>query len=314
LQRFEKVFIIMKVVLTHLGSPVPAYLRDCVEQFRRQNQDVSVKLIGSELPAEWHGEWYRIRGVSQLHVDNLVGSYRRWHKEVEFDSGLPEPNTVYPSPPNWLYNTMHRLFVLCDYVNGMKKEEFPIIHFENDVMVYADLSELPFDIMGDNVSVTMATKDHVSCAFMVIPSYNAMAKVCIYLLEQLAKGEEQLHKEYPQYGLSEMTLLSDCPYLSYLPTMPGDPWSNELGLFDPAAYGQYLGGTNLPGKGPGHAEEWHWIGNKILAGKLLPKPPSYAVPPSVKLVEQNQNHTLNTLHIHSKNLQDFTYGATNVVQ
>jgi hypothetical protein len=298
----------MKVVLTHLGSPVPAYLRDCVEQFRRQNQDVRVKLIGSEWPAEWHGEWYRIRGVSPLHVDYLAGSYRRWHKEVEFDSGLPEPNTVYPSPPNWLFNTMHRLFVLCDYAWGMKDKEFPLIHFENDVMVYANLLELPFQIMGNNVAVTRATNDHISCAFMVIPSYNAMAKVCIYLLEQLAKGEEQLHREYPGVGLSEMTLLSDCPYLAYLPTMPGDKYSTKLGLFDPAAYGQYLGGTNTPGKGPGHAEERHFIGAKILSEDLAPVPHTVeGLGPSVLDKSSGLHHQLNTLHVHSKNLGGFTH-------
>ena len=156
----------MKLVLTSLGEP-PAYLDDCLAQIRFWNPTLPIVLLTdiTNLQHRW--------GKHGVILHRFCGS--QWMeaiKEASFHKGLSSPKTVYPSPPNWLFNTMARLFLLCDY---LELHQGPIWHIESDVMLYCDLwSLLPEFKKINRFAATLATDQHMSCAFCWIPTLESL--------------------------------------------------------------------------------------------------------------------------------------------
>jgi hypothetical protein len=79
-------------------------------------------------------------------------------------------------------------------------------------------------------------------------------------------------------------------------------------LFDPASWGQYVGGTPH-GEGPGFTAPHHWIGNDLRAGRYQIRWDTDGEGrriPYVKAPDDgSQEWPLFNLHIHSKNMLDF---------
>jgi hypothetical protein len=93
------------------------------------------------------------------------------------------------------------------------------------------------------------------------------------------------------------------------PTMPVPPMNYKLddfgSLFDPASWGQYVGGTRS--EGPGATPQDHYIGTWI---KGLPEVRlTWIYQDHLRipcLIYGDMGYRINNLHIHSKNLHLYT--------
>jgi hypothetical protein len=103
-------------------------------------------------------------------------------------------------------------------------------------------------------------------------------------------------------------------YLDFFPILPVGKYSKNLevfnSIFDPASYGQFVGGTPKAAGGalPGFLDNNHFIGNEMIKNR-----DKYAVIwdddiPYLKYV--NTLYRINNLHIHSKLLEDFVNKKT----
>lgn len=101
--------------------------------------------------------------------------------------------------------------------------------------------------------------------------------------------------------VNEMTLMSVyfASHRGLLPTMPHSEYANKFNsIFDPASYGQFVGGTTngIPGAKP----KDHYI------GQMLTDNPSFDIIWNNKrqpcLKYNDKEIRINNLHIHSKNL------------
>lgn len=214
------------------------------------------------------------------------------------------PNTKYPSPPKFVQGTSERLYALNAYCQGKNN----IFHIENDVMVYEDLNKLlPIcQKCYSKLTITpMADKDH-TFAFTYIPTSDTLNSFCEFNLEQLELGNDTLVAKFGIDMVHEMSIVKVYKDLldgvDFFPILPEGLYSTNFdkfnSLFDPASWGQFIGGTNSDYHGPGYAGSHHIIGREILQGK-------YKAAFNGQFPIVNDSIKLNNLHIHSKNLEQF---------
>ena len=87
-------------------------------------------------------------------------------------------------------------------------------------------------------------------------------------------------------------------YFNLLPILPNE---NSTILFDPASYGQFLGGVDKKIFSKKYSTKNHYVGKFIQEKKLIPKFDNTG--PHVLF--KQQRYELSNLHIHKKNLQKF---------
>jgi hypothetical protein len=94
-------------------------------------------------------------------------------------------------------------------------------------------------------------------------------------------------------------------YIKPLPLFPEDKYYNELGfVFDPAGYGQFLGGTSPDyGSLDNFIDKTTYIGKKLLNEEFKV---TYSKEEGPTIINNNNETTkIYNLHIHSKKLYNF---------
>ena len=266
----------MEIVLVHIGTKLPAHIYDCVAQIKSK----------SELPIVLITD-------SSVCIDGVEVKEVATPKDT-FLEGF------------WAH-TFNRLKVLSEHMTRAPKK--PVLHIENDVLIYHDPLEYAnvfSDIAKGRVLMTPLGNDHLSAAYTYAPTSKSMGILWVELCKHMGMGQKELVKHTGYHFTSEMTLLdhiykNHSGLIELLPILRGDPHYDRFNsVFDPASYGQYLGGIqNAPGVA--WAGDHHFIGKKINKGEILPvfedgKP--YAT-------EGPDKYPINNLHIHSKQLKEF---------
>lgn len=203
-------------------------------------------------------------------------------------------------------------FTRLMYIENLMREEgfVCLSEFANDVLIYANLATLPFFELYNGLAITPCGPQHVLDGFMWIKEWQALAHVTQFFIDMLKKySVEGIRRKYRYDMVNEMTMMhlySQEVGLDFLPILPFGEWSTNFeqfnSLFDPATYGQYVGGTQV--SGPGVKATNHYVGHVLNAH------PGYDV---VWRVEDGLRvpyfsyggklAKLNSLHIHSKKLE-----------
>lgn len=295
----------MKFIFTHVNSDLPEYIQYNFKQIRYLNPNLPIAIIchnkylsqqNRQLLQQYNIELIKYEDLEQ---DDLIQDFRKvsWYKSW----GIP--NTQYPSPPDFVQGTTERLYALNAYL--LKTKINDIFHSENDVLCYIPIVNI-YNIVKDcftKLSITkMGNQDH-TFSFVYIPTPKTLYDFCIYNLEKMKLGDQYLRQIYHMDMVHEMSIAKiyeeETNQLDFFPILKTDntfPFFNSL--FDPASYGQYLGGTNNHGLGPGYAGMHHIVGREILNNRHIPYISTNGTP-------YVDNIKLNTLHVHSKQLQNF---------
>lgn len=292
----------MTIVMFHSGKEFPKYLEYTFRQLRLFNPNVTVYFLTDtqylNLPLF---EKYCITSVD---------------KAQYFSIKVQALNNLYKreSSSFWMITTT-RFVYIENFLLSKKLEE--VYLFENDILLYFTIANYKkiFSYLYSNLAVTVAGPDKCTTGFMYIKNGQALQVMTDAFIRLLVRfGKKGVCHKFKLDMVNEMTLMrafnvnTQGKGLATLPILPFGDWSvgyTEFNsIFDPASWGQYVGGTTdgIPGAKP----EDHYI------GQMLRQHPDYTVVwretdkgrvPYFRY--DTQEVKINNLHIHSKQLHKY---------
>lgn len=291
----------MNIVMFHSGELLPIYLKDNFQQLRLFNPDIPVYFITDSFHMP-----NPVFSAYNIIVDDMSKYISRdiYNFEVLYGRGKADFWTI----------TTTRLMYIENFMFSNKMHD--VCHFENDVLIYTDIKKLKplLTKLYKDLAITVGGPDKCMTGFLFIKKPEALRRMTYFFVELLRQNG--VHKVKKQYGMdmvNEMTLMraysKEYPdMLRFLPSLPFGEYSENYdkfdSIFDPASWGQFVGGTldGRPGAKPGD----HYI------GCLLKDNPEY----TVKWVTENNRKIpyfqyngsmvrINNLHIHSKQLNKY---------
>jgi hypothetical protein len=283
-------------ILVHLGKKLPEYLKYCIQQYYKFNEEKLVLLTDSD---------ENIENVDKININEYHSDKIEIFKKL-YNYG----------PNNFWTVAALRLFYI---ENFMKKNNIKnVFHFENDVLIYFNINNFKnkFIELYENISITTGGPDKSMTGFMYIKNYISIEKMTNFFIDILSKyGINGTQKKYGMDMVHEMSLMKiygiekGLNYIDNLPILPFGDFSKHYtefnSIFDPATWGQFVGGTRV--NGPGTKPLDHYI------GQLLIKNPKYNViwkkdnnDRKIPYFKYDNNEVkINNLHIHSKNLKKY---------
>lgn len=296
----------MDVVMFHSGETLINHLEDGLKQFRLFNPDIRVYFLTDK---RWMEEdvfkKYNIEAINKddyysQKIDRYQIYYKASHKPRDFQF--------------WVITALRLIYI----ENFMKVHKMVnVCHFENDIMIYFNINGFKdkFPKLYPSMAITVGGGDKCMTGFMFIKNHSALEHMTQYFINLLMKyGKRKIVDIYGMDMVNEMTLMraysKDYPErLALLPILPFGEFSSNYeefnSIFDPASFGQYVGGT-CNGEGPGAKPEDHYI------GQLLRQYPEYdvvwrresrGIVPYFKY--DGHEVKINNLHIHSKELYKY---------
>jgi len=214
-------------------------------------------------------------------------------------------NTAYDKNLNSLWHSSFlRIFAISDFLNHTQLNE--TVHFDGDVIVYKPFEELKKSLSNDAINITKLSNDRLIFGYSFIQNFKIMEKICIEIIEYFKSENYSDNEYYKNHPLNEMEVLSKIqqklPMLFKL--LPDLPYGNQGTVFDPAGYGQYLGGTfNNPKKWYKKQQPIldHSVGQEISSKRIR-----VGFKGNTPFVNYNEKKIpIANLHIHSKDLYKF---------
>lgn len=301
----------MSIILIHIGDLFPTYINDCIRQLRVFNEDMQIYVL---LEKKHHDKITEntiiLIDLNELNDDTYTKTYleqnkRKHNSLMQFRSGF------------WIYTTL-RFFYIRKFMEKNKLSN--VFHFENDMMVYMDLTKnlSKFTENYEEFAITMHSDTSCVPAFMFIKDQTAINKLVEFMMHNkfntdmdlLASFKEHspqtkvLPVVYPDYiknnELISLTKVKSKNPLNYIYN-----YDIFLSIFDAAYIGQYVGGIDprntvsdkstigfINGEAPiqcNKFEEIKWITDN--GDRKIPT-----------VLVNGKNIKINNLHIHSKKL------------
>lgn len=223
-------------IFVHLGKHFPEYCKESIEQVRRWNPGARILFVAEGC----HQERVNCEFVD---LGSVPLSAKRSHflKTTRLDSSFRDGF--------WKFTT-ERLFVLEDVMEFLNIDE--CIHLENDIMVYFNLNEMIDRLrstVGRKFAATYLGDKQLTYATLYVGDLFSFSQLTTYLVAQRSTENEMslgytFYVENPEY----------CTFLPTYPLADGVELSGGAdifkGVWDAAAYGQYIGGID-PRNGEG---------------------------------------------------------------
>ena len=295
----------MKIILTHIGLvPLPDYLKTNVRQIRELNKDIEIYLL---LNVFNHNQ-----AQEMLNEFNVNFLFKENYESEKIKNAV---RLIGYGENNFWTVSMTRIYYLEECMKIEKLED--IVHFENDVLLYTDLSTIKDKLINTyhSLAITPGGFDRIMTGFFFIKNSESLSHMTQFWLDILSKmNRRQIMNTYRVDMVNEMSLLhiyslSHNDKLEFFPILPVGKYSKNLdvfnSVFDPASYGQFVGGTPKAAGGapPGFLDNNHHIGNEMIKNR-----DKYDVIwedniPYLKY--EDSLYKINNLHIHCKRLDDF---------
>lgn len=211
------------LILCHIGkNKLPEYIYDCIYQFQLFNNksDINYYLLteNSLIPRiEKH--------LKSMNINIEINI-------ISLDSIIKKDTT-----DNFWINTTLRFNYICEFMK--QKNLSNVFHIENDVMLYRDLHELNnllIEKKFNNLTVVQDSETRAICSIVYIPEYRCLEKFITYK-EIYCKTDRNANDMYLMGAFKDKLTFHD--YNNLIDTLDSD-----LGIFDGACIGQYLGGID----------------------------------------------------------------------
>lgn len=292
----------MSIIMFHSGLVLPVFLECNFKQMRLFNPDMDVFFITDD----------GLRGDPVFHKYKIVSL----DKDRFYSDKIHQFGSLYNNNPNDFWTiAATRLIYIENFLKEFKLTD--VYHFENDVLLYYDLKEHhgKFQDLYKNMAITTGGPDKSMTGFMFIKNSDSLSMMTRFFIDILqVYGIKGTLEKYGMDMVNEMTLMrvygKEHPsQLQDLPILPYGEFSKNFlifnSIFDPASWGQFIGGTmdGIPGAKP----QDHYI------GRMLKEHPDYTVIFSIDnegrkipyFKYSNNEIKINNLHIHSKNLNKY---------
>lgn len=292
----------INLVLFHSGDILPNFIEYTFKQVRFFNPDINVYFLTDTHLLK--NSLYEKYNIKTLDKKNFYSD-----KISEFESYFN-----YNSNNFWTLAATRLIYL----ENFLKKNDLSnVYHFENDILLYYNLFEHhdKFKTFYKNIAITTGGPDKSMTGFMFIKNSVSLSLLTQYFIDILKKyGINGTINKYKMDMVNEMSLMKfygidkGLEYISNLPILPSGEYSEHFehfdSLFDPASWGQFVGGTRI--EGPGAKPQDHYIGVKLREN--LNWFIEWKNIDNLRIPYLNINGNLikiNNLHIHSKNLYKY---------
>lgn len=293
----------MTAILVHIGctgpyidgTRPPAHLTACIDQYRLFNT----------------GDLHILTDRENLsHLPQRNGVYHHAIEDYHSDK-VNRLESLYNFGPREFWTVAVTRFIYME--NFLRKNDLRhVYHFENDVLIYFNIREHEhiFKRLYKGLAITPGGPWVSMTGFLYIDSYIALEHMTAFFTETLERlGAKGTMARYGLYGIEEMQLMYAYGVehgMGKLPILPFGEHSQNFddfdAIFDPATWGQYVGGTRTAG--PGIKPQNHYI------GVILNEYPECDVVWSVDSAGRRfplfhcnaELVKINNLHIHSKNM------------
>ena len=293
----------INLVMFHSGKKLPAFLECTFRQIRLFNPEIIIYFITDKISLN----------------DLLFKKYEiiSLNKDLFYSDKIKKFEDLYnwPSDHFWAITTTRLIYIesLIER-HGLTN----VYHFENDVLLYYNLKDHheKFQKLYKHMAITPGRQDRNMTGFMFIKNWKSLFMMTQFFIDILKMhGLEKLREIYKTDMVHEMSLMKmyevekGLKYLSYLPILPFGEQASEYdifnSIFDPASWGQFVGGTQE--EGPGAKPEELYISQLLIAN------PDYTViwkkddeDRKIPYFKYGNNEIkINNLHIHSKNLSKY---------
>jgi hypothetical protein len=283
------------MVLCHIGNTWPDHINTCINHTR-----------------QWFGGKIYII-VNRANINCINNTVDIVEIESLYSTFLDEFNKIdffsaYGLGGFWRY-AFERLLLLEALMAKKNLEE--VIHIENDVLIYYDPLTINFRCWYKNrVAFNPLGDNYCTAAHIYVDNHKSLSIINGLLINLIRLGTSKLAGMFPGISpINEMMLLSILlkqKQISYLPINVIGNYSDNLDdfnmVFDPASWGQYIGGTPQ-GHESGILFDHHWIGldmkNRSIEIKWKRDEKERKFP---LLCYNNREYKFANLHIHNKKL------------
>jgi hypothetical protein len=143
------------------------------------------------------------------------------------------------------------------------------ILIETDVALYAPVADLFDDMKSPGISFIDHCPEQLSCSYRVVNNKENLKSLCSYVMYCFKKGTEWVRQQAPTQDIINETTLA---YLfrsiyNQAPLLPNMPMKDHKYVYDPMAYGQWIGGRHH-NPGVPYADKKHYVGAGLLDGSL----------------------------------------------
>lgn len=265
----------MRYFLFHQGVDIPDYIIHCINQINIQDNNADIYFCSNVY----------------LHNDKV--------NFIDLNSlNLPDFNYFKNDPNPLWFTSLLRIFAINAFAQQYGDN---FIHFDNDVMLYGDFSNIKEHFDKKNY-ITPHKDTEFAFGFSYINNKDLFNDLTNNIYEMLKKGEDEVRRLTGDQ-IHEMRLLGYCNN-GLIEPLPVHPKLGNIEniIFDPSSWGQYVGGTHS-GIPPG------FIDNEQIAGKIF-----LENKPEIRFDNKNNKmyvkyndelYQLFNLHIHSKKLNSF---------
>ena len=217
----------MNYVLYHSGK-LPDHINDCISNIKDIDKKSNIYLC-SDNPSHFNG-------VISVNSKEVISSQTKELIEKEIYKG-----TNYESNPLW-QTSLIRIFILRDFVGKFELND--IIHFDNDVLVYVEGDNLKNLFSSNQTNITRTKTNVLVFGYSYFKNFQILDNLCneIYqtILQEIKKDK---WKKDPK---NEMRLLGEVykNKTHLFNILDSYPKKNSEYIFDPAGYGQIIGGSH----------------------------------------------------------------------
>tara|TARA_B100000965_G_scaffold404668_1_gene436157 strand:+ start:2785 stop:3648 length:864 start_codon:yes stop_codon:yes gene_type:complete len=275
-------------VLVSIGT-IPSYINKTINSILTVDKDAKI-FLGSDQKTDF-------KNIETINLEDIVSEQTKKIKNNDIFKG-----TIYESNPLWSTSLL-RIFYLRDIQKELNLE--PLIHFDNDILIYKPYEELKEYFDFSKFNITPASKNRLIFGYSFIPNHDIFNKLCESLDNKI---EEGIDKDWEFNNFSppnEMDLMGmiynkESSYFNFLPILPYD----SSIIFDPLSYGMYIDGSHT---NPRRFYSRRQVDFNDVIGVEL-----YSKRIETKFVNSNpivywddQTFEMSNLHIHSKRFDKF---------
>lgn len=280
----------MCIILYHRKTKIPNHLNDCIAKIRQYSK-IPIFVITDQ---DFFNDQVTI--VNSNRYDNL-----KWLDD--FYTGVHYRND---NEYHMWRESSYRFFYIKNIIEEYNLSN--ILTFDNDVLLYENPEKILEQITQKykNIAITPQCHNEVVMGMCYLKDSNSIKVITDFFIEEYKLDRHHLKQKYKDYP-TEMRILANIKQIEYLPILPNSITENRYSnnysffnsVFDPAGYGQYIGGLspmNVTIANPGWYHDYQEIGKQIKLNRIK----IIFENNSPYLLCGNDRIRINNLHIHSK--------------
>lgn len=282
----------MNYLYIHFGE-IPSYTKTSINSILSVDKSAKIYLISDSNPNFKNVKFLNSKEIRSSLTDKLIDL--DIYGKTSYD---------YKINKLWLYSLL-RVFYISDFLESSNIKY--TVHFDSDVMLYIPFENIEYKFSKDSLNITEIGSDRLVFGYSYIPNQKIIKNICNEMFTFLSSDEYSDNKIYKNRPLNEMEILSIINKRKdlFFNILPDLPYSTNSILFDPASYGQYLGGTHQKPK------KWYMGKKPILDHKVGQEISSKRITVRFKnntpsVIHKNKEYQLVNLHVHSKKLEKYT--------